>query len=127
MGLNPVPSSVFAVELRLFKLIFFEYNYVVRLDCFFDRHAIITLIEYEGEYQMNERIKNKLALLPDQPGCYLMKDKNGTIIYVGKAKILKIVSAHILLVAIIRKRNGLLVKSKTLNTSLQNRISKHCS
>ncbi|MGH1647436.1 excinuclease ABC subunit UvrC [Enterococcus gilvus] len=38
---------------------------------------------------MNERIRNKLALLPDQPGCYLMKDKNGTIIYVGKAKILK--------------------------------------
>ena len=38
---------------------------------------------------MNERIKNKLALLPNQPGCYLMKDKNGTIIYVGKAKILK--------------------------------------
>lgn len=38
---------------------------------------------------LNERIKNKLALLPDQPGCYLMKDKNGTIIYVGKAKILK--------------------------------------
>ncbi|GMC12872.1 MULTISPECIES: excinuclease ABC subunit UvrC [Enterococcus] len=38
---------------------------------------------------MKERIKNKLALLPDQPGCYLMKDKNGTIIYVGKAKILK--------------------------------------
>ncbi|EGO8668658.1 excinuclease ABC subunit UvrC, partial [Enterococcus faecalis] len=38
---------------------------------------------------MNERIKNKLALLPDQPGCYLMKDKNGTIIYIGKAKILK--------------------------------------
>jgi excinuclease ABC subunit C len=38
---------------------------------------------------VNERIKNKLALLPDQPGCYLMKDKNGTIIYVGKAKVLK--------------------------------------
>ena len=43
----------------------------------------------ERKYRMNERIKNKLALLPDQPGCYLMKDKNGTIIYVGKAKILK--------------------------------------
>lgn len=43
----------------------------------------------EGKQGMNERIKNKLALLPDQPGCYLMKDKNGTIIYVGKAKILK--------------------------------------
>ncbi|RDI44202.1 excinuclease ABC subunit UvrC [Falsibacillus pallidus] len=38
---------------------------------------------------MNELIKNKLALLPDQPGCYLMKDRQGTIIYVGKAKILK--------------------------------------
>lgn len=38
---------------------------------------------------MNERIKNKLTLLPDQPGCYLMKDRQGTIIYIGKAKILK--------------------------------------
>ena len=38
---------------------------------------------------MNETIKAKLALLPDQPGCYLMKDRQGTIIYVGKAKILK--------------------------------------
>ncbi|UKS67593.1 excinuclease ABC subunit UvrC [Rossellomorea marisflavi] len=34
-------------------------------------------------------ISNKLALLPDQPGCYLMKDRQGTIIYVGKAKVLK--------------------------------------
>ena len=38
---------------------------------------------------MNELIRHKLALLPDQPGCYLMKDKHGTIIYVGKAKVLK--------------------------------------
>ncbi|WML44788.1 excinuclease ABC subunit UvrC [Neobacillus sp. PS3-40] len=37
----------------------------------------------------NQTIKNKLALLPDMPGCYLMKDSNGTIIYVGKAKVLK--------------------------------------
>lgn len=36
-----------------------------------------------------ERIRGKLALLPDQPGCYLMKDAGGTIIYVGKAKVLK--------------------------------------
>src|SRR5690606_12680337 len=33
--------------------------------------------------------QNKLAILPDEPGCYLMKDCQGTIIYVGKAKILK--------------------------------------
>ncbi|MBT2688143.1 excinuclease ABC subunit UvrC [Bacillus sp. ISL-47] len=38
---------------------------------------------------MNDNIRNKLMLLPAQPGCYLMKDRQGTIIYVGKAKILK--------------------------------------
>lgn len=38
---------------------------------------------------MNETIQNKLAILPDEPGCYLMKDRQGTIIYVGKAKVLK--------------------------------------
>ncbi|SFJ14615.1 Excinuclease ABC subunit C [Halobacillus dabanensis] len=38
---------------------------------------------------MNSTIKEKLAVLPDQPGCYLMKDKNGTVIYVGKSKVLK--------------------------------------
>jgi len=34
-------------------------------------------------------IDEKLKLLPDLPGCYQMKDKNGVIIYVGKAKNLK--------------------------------------
>lgn len=34
-------------------------------------------------------IKEKLALLPEKPGCYLMKNKDGQIIYVGKAKVLK--------------------------------------
>ena len=32
------------------------------------------------------RFKDKLALVPHKPGSYQMKDKNGTIIYVGKAK-----------------------------------------
>jgi len=36
-----------------------------------------------------ENIRHKLALLPDQPGCYLMKNDEGRIIYVGKAKVLK--------------------------------------
>ncbi|OIJ18317.1 excinuclease ABC subunit C [Anaerobacillus alkalidiazotrophicus] len=36
-----------------------------------------------------EKLKKKLEILPDQPGCYLMKDSKGTVIYVGKAKILK--------------------------------------
>ncbi|MBF0757532.1 excinuclease ABC subunit UvrC [Ligilactobacillus murinus] len=37
----------------------------------------------------SEHIENKLKLLPDLPGCYLMKDINSKIIYVGKAKNLK--------------------------------------
>lgn len=39
--------------------------------------------------QISDSIKSKLALLPDKPGCYLMKNAEGTIIYVGKAKVLK--------------------------------------
>ncbi|MBP1947715.1 excinuclease ABC subunit UvrC [Virgibacillus litoralis] len=38
---------------------------------------------------MNQQINEKLAVLPSQPGCYLMKDKNDTIIYVGKSKLLR--------------------------------------
>ncbi len=34
-------------------------------------------------------IKKKLALVPNEPGCYQMKNKDGIIIYVGKAKKLK--------------------------------------
>jgi len=35
---------------------------------------------------MNDYLKAKIDLLPDKPGSYQMKDKNGKIIYVGKAK-----------------------------------------
>lgn len=36
-----------------------------------------------------EELLDKANSLPQQPGCYLMKDKNGRVIYVGKAKKLK--------------------------------------
>ncbi|WP_202406306.1 excinuclease ABC subunit UvrC [Pontibacillus yanchengensis] len=39
--------------------------------------------------RVHDNIKEKLAVLPDQPGCYLYKDKHGTVIYVGKSKVLK--------------------------------------
>lgn len=48
--------------------------------------------EHENDQEQEkamEAIRHKLALLPDLPGCYLMKNKEGTIIYVGKAKVLK--------------------------------------
>lgn len=36
-----------------------------------------------------EKLKEKLNLLPDSPGVYIMLDKDGIVIYVGKARILK--------------------------------------
>ncbi len=36
-----------------------------------------------------ELLKDKVSLLPNRPGCYLMYDKNKKIIYIGKAKNLK--------------------------------------
>ena len=38
---------------------------------------------------MNLTLQKKLALIPENPGCYLYKDNIGEIIYVGKAKNLK--------------------------------------
>ena len=38
---------------------------------------------------MNENLKSKLMIIPNEPGCYMMKNKRGQIIYVGKAKNLK--------------------------------------
>lgn len=38
---------------------------------------------------MNEILKKQIELLPDQPGCYLMHNKDDEIIYIGKAKNLK--------------------------------------
>lgn len=38
---------------------------------------------------ISKLLQDKLALLPDQPGCYIMKDEEKNILYVGKAKVLK--------------------------------------
>ena len=51
------------------------------------RDQSFLLFCYNGT--MNNLIKSKLELLPTSPGCYIHKDKNGTIIYVGKAKNLR--------------------------------------
>lgn len=50
---------------------------------------IVNAESLEEREKAMEGIRHKLALLPDLPGCYLMKNREGTIIYVGKAKILK--------------------------------------
>ncbi len=42
-----------------------------------------------GVISVQDNIREKLAVLPAQPGCYIMKDKHGTVIYVGKSKVLK--------------------------------------
>lgn len=39
--------------------------------------------------ERNKIIKQKLTKLPDKPGCYLMRDSRGAIIYIGKARSLR--------------------------------------
>ena len=39
--------------------------------------------------RLQKKIKNKLSVVPFEPGCYLMKDRNDQVIYVGKAKRLR--------------------------------------
>ncbi|MDF0091442.1 excinuclease ABC subunit UvrC [Staphylococcus pseudintermedius] len=39
--------------------------------------------------ETQSRIKQKLGVLPIEPGCYLMKDRQNQVIYVGKAKKLR--------------------------------------
>ena len=39
--------------------------------------------------RLQRKIKNKLSVVPFEPGCYLMKDRNDQVIYVGKAKRLR--------------------------------------
>ena len=39
--------------------------------------------------QFSDKVKAKLAVLPDKPGVYLMRNRQGKIIYVGKAASLR--------------------------------------
>ena len=38
---------------------------------------------------MNDILRERLKTVPNKPGCYLMRDVRGVIIYVGKAKNLR--------------------------------------
>ncbi len=51
--------------------------------------CVIIFLVKEMEKDVKEHIKEKLALVPNLPGSYQMKNKDGIIIYVGKAKNLK--------------------------------------
>lgn len=41
------------------------------------------------KHELPERVQQKLSELPDQPGCYQMRDENDRILYVGKALVLR--------------------------------------
>ena len=42
-----------------------------------------------GGMTIPDKVREKLRDLPDKPGCYMMRDRRGTVIYVGKAKSLR--------------------------------------
>ena len=49
--------------------------------------VLVLLLEHFGDHKIS--IQSKILGLPKQPGIYQFKDKNGKIIYIGKAKNLK--------------------------------------
>ncbi|MFQ3549503.1 MAG: excinuclease ABC subunit UvrC [Armatimonadota bacterium] len=52
--------------------------------------TIQSQIDWESiEKKYPQQVSEKLALVPTNPGCYLMKNSLGKVIYVGKAKILR--------------------------------------
>ena len=61
----------------------------------FAKHSLYGILKSDSKAGDNmneellEQLKAKVRKLPMQPGVYLMKDASGTIIYVGKAKLLK--------------------------------------
>lgn len=52
-------------------------------------YNLLAKLRNGGMTVASEYLEHKLALLPGEPGCYLMKNVNSQIIYVGKAKNLK--------------------------------------
>lgn len=54
-----------------------------------NKDSIKTPLSNADRMKVLDNIEKKLKLLPDLPGCYLMKNREDKIIYVGKAKNLK--------------------------------------
>ena len=50
---------------------------------------LVFILKVEYNKGMNERLREKIKTLPTNPGVYIMRDKKGEVIYVGKAKNLK--------------------------------------
>ncbi len=78
-------KSFFVANLRMDTPVMF-----MGVGCWKGVMNAMTMQEEEQERKRRtEAIRNKLALLPEKPGCYLMKNKEDKVIYVGKAKVLR--------------------------------------
>lgn len=74
----------------------------------------------------SELIENLLTLVPALPGCYIMKNADDQIIYIGKAKNLKIVSVLISSRPILGRRLSLSVRLTILTILSRKRIKRVC-
>ncbi len=51
--------------------------------------SILTFVSNKANFPLTMTLQEKLDNIPPKPGCYLFKDRNGTILYVGKAGVLR--------------------------------------
>jgi excinuclease ABC subunit C len=76
-------------EIRFYYQTIFRLSTIVNAQCFTINTPVSNFVQYVRIYSammpVSEHLQGILDTLPTKTGCYLMKDENGKVIYVGKA------------------------------------------